>query len=196
MRVQEATPAARPRVAPPLRPSGPRLAWAFLLVNAAGLALLVRFVALPYAGASHEEAAEPGPADMEWVAGGEVLMPAVGSRPAYWTSVAGFWMDRRDVKEADFARFIDATGYVPAAERAAEVDPSKCDPRRAAEVRHPRGPLPREDADAYAAWIGKRLPTEEEREWIRHEGLVRKDDTPDHHAWLHSLAVRLVKSPR
>jgi formylglycine-generating enzyme required for sulfatase activity len=79
-------------------------------------------------------AAPPGntPGGMVWIPGGEFSMGAqdppdvhdlVGmqatrdSRPIHRVYVDGFWMDRTEVTNAQFARFVDATGYVTVAER-------------------------------------------------------------------------------
>ena len=55
------------------------------------------------------------PPGMVWVPGGEFLMgtddlqahPA--EQPAHWVRVSGFWIDRTEVANADFARFVEAT---------------------------------------------------------------------------------------
>ncbi len=59
-------------------------------------------------------------AGMVWVAGGRFMMgdtlyPEEG--PLREQEVQGFWMDRTEVTNAEFAAFIAATGYVTAAER-------------------------------------------------------------------------------
>ncbi len=63
-------------------------------------------------------------AGMVWVppgtyAMGDSVYPEEG--PQNSVRVAGFWMDRHEVTNAQFARFVDATHYVTQAERA--VDP-------------------------------------------------------------------------
>ncbi|MGB5950144.1 MAG: formylglycine-generating enzyme family protein [Parvibaculum sp.] len=63
---------------------------------------------------------------MVWVPGGSFEMgdnvyPEEG--PARRAEVAGFWMDRHEVTNAEFAAFVAATGYVTVAER--PVDPAK-----------------------------------------------------------------------
>jgi formylglycine-generating enzyme required for sulfatase activity len=71
------------------------------------------------------------PAGMAWIPGGEFSMgskdprplPDGGTeamddaRPIHRVYVDGFWMDKTDVTNAQFARFVDATGYVTVAER-------------------------------------------------------------------------------
>jgi formylglycine-generating enzyme required for sulfatase activity len=59
---------------------------------------------------------------MIWVPGGEFWMgssePSFGdSRPWHETYVDGFWMDKTEVTNAEFARFVKATGYITVAER-------------------------------------------------------------------------------
>ena len=61
-----------------------------------------------------------------WIPGGTFLMGSdrhyPEERPAHRVSVDPFWMDRRTVTNADFAGFVDATGYVTLAER--PLDPA------------------------------------------------------------------------
>jgi formylglycine-generating enzyme len=71
------------------------------------------------------------PPGMAWISGGEFSMgamdpPAAGeaamhgaadARPIHRVYVDGFWMDKTDVTNEEFARFVKATGYVTIAER-------------------------------------------------------------------------------
>jgi sulfatase modifying factor 1 len=71
------------------------------------------------------------PAGMAWVPGGEFSMGAhdppgmddvgmkatIDSRPVHRVFVDGFFMDKTDVTNAEFAKFVKATGYVTVAER-------------------------------------------------------------------------------
>lgn len=45
------------------------------------------------------------------------MQATLDSRPIHRVHVDGFWMDRTEVTNAQFARFVEATGYVTVAER-------------------------------------------------------------------------------
>jgi sulfatase modifying factor 1 len=75
-----------------------------------------------------DSSASPGrpPADnMAWIPGGTFLMGSdkhyPEEAPAHKVRVDGFWTDQYAVTNADFRRFIDATGYVTLAERPANA---------------------------------------------------------------------------
>jgi formylglycine-generating enzyme len=62
------------------------------------------------------------PEGMVWIPGGEFMRgsdnPAMrDAQPRHLVSIDGFYMDRTAVTNEQFARFIDATGYVTIAER-------------------------------------------------------------------------------
>ena len=71
------------------------------------------------------------PTGMAWIPGGEFSMGAqeaqsmndvgmqatLDSRPIHRVYVNGFWMDKTDVTNSEFERFVRATGYVTVAER-------------------------------------------------------------------------------
>jgi sulfatase modifying factor 1 len=74
----------------------------------------------------------PAPEGMVWIPGGEFSMGArspmhatdlvgmqatLDSRPIHRVAVEGFWMDATEVTNEQFARFVEATGYVTVAER-------------------------------------------------------------------------------
>ncbi len=79
----------------------------------------------------------PAPEGMVWIPGGEFSMGAqdppdmndtVGmqattdSRPVHRVFVDGFWMDATEVTNAQFAKFVNATGYVTVAEKAPRAE--------------------------------------------------------------------------
>jgi formylglycine-generating enzyme required for sulfatase activity len=186
------------------------------------------------------------PKGMVWIPGGEFSMGAqnppnmddvgmkatVDSRPVHRVYVDGFYMDRTDVTNADFEKFVKSTGYVTVAERKPRADDYPGAPPenlvagsvvfhppdhavelsnhyqwwtyvRGANWRHPLGPdssiigkgkypvvhIAYEDAEAYAKWAGKRLPTEAEWEFAARGGLSGKtfvwgDDFRPHGKWM------------
>src|SRR5690606_29788459 len=74
-------------------------------------------------------AAEDGaPAGMVLIPGGTFAMGSdqadtnANERPVHQVRVSPFWMDRTEVTNADFARFVAATGHVTTAERAVDWD--------------------------------------------------------------------------
>ncbi len=63
------------------------------------------------------------PAGMVWIPGGQFTMGTgdfrsfPNERPAHKVLLEGFWIDEHDVTNAEFAKFVEATGYVTTAER-------------------------------------------------------------------------------
>ena len=123
--------------------------------------------------------------------------------------VDGFWIDRHDVTNAQFARFVAASGYVTLAERMPDLQRHPDLPAAmrvpgsavfemprdgrsgswrfvaGANWRQPDGPassiadkgshpvvhVAYEDAQAYASWAGRELPTEAQWEFAARGGL-------------------------
>lgn len=82
------------------------------------------------------EATRPGTkaddtAGMVWIPGGTFRMGSTDplarpdEAPVHTVRVDGFWMDAHEVTNAQFAEFIDATGYVTVAERPVDWDEIK-----------------------------------------------------------------------
>jgi sulfatase modifying factor 1 len=66
------------------------------------------------------------PNGMAWIPGGRFWMGTdhmEDAHPVHQVEVKGFWMDRTDVTNEEFARFVKATGYVTIAER--PLDPKE-----------------------------------------------------------------------
>lgn len=88
-------------------------------------------VALLTVACSQHNEAEPAPGDappgMVWIPGGRFLMGSDGphaqpnERPVHSVEVSGFFMDTDVVTNAQFAAFVQATGYVTIAERTPDM---------------------------------------------------------------------------
>jgi serine/threonine-protein kinase len=83
-------------------------------------------------------------------------------KPMHPVSLDDFLIDKFEVTNADFARFVEATGY----QTDAEKEGLSRNWRDAAEGQdnHPVVYVSWNDAVAYCEWVGKRLPTEAEWE--------------------------------
>lgn len=72
-----------------------------------------------------------GPAGMVWIPGGEFTMGTDDpesyqyERPAHRVKIDGFWMDDTEVTNAQFKKFVEATGYVTTAEKKPEWEELK-----------------------------------------------------------------------
>lgn len=105
--------------------------------------------------------------------------------PQHVRAVNAYYIDRTPVTNNQYAAFVDATGYITGAERRgfglvygpkfwlAETDASWRHPGPGVDAvterpNHPVVHIDHADAAAYAAWAGKRLPTEIEWEHAAH----------------------------
>jgi formylglycine-generating enzyme len=114
----------------------------------------------PEAATVENRAPPPGPAPeaMVYIPGGEFSMgsdEAVDARPIHRVYVDGFWMDRTEVTNGDFAAFVRDTGYVTVAER--EVPAALPEQRVPGSTvfTPPRGPVPLDDHLRWWSWVQK-----------------------------------------
>ena len=135
-------------------------------------------------------------AGMVWITGGRVTLGSVDGypeeRPEHVVEVADFWIDRTEVTNAQYATFVQASGYVTEAERRGagvvfrmpregqvQREGSWWHEVPGANWRQPEGhgsdlhgrehhpvvQLTRADAQSYAQWLGRALPTEAQWEY-------------------------------
>jgi formylglycine-generating enzyme len=202
-----------------------------LRMRSAFSVLLILVTVVIVAAAPSNKDPKSAPEGMVWIPGGEFEMGAVvnghgssempmasnDAEPIHRVRVDGFWMDKTVVTNEQFAKFVEATGYVTVAERAPTKEEFPTAPAenlvagsvvfsppdhevplnnplrwwnyvKGANWRHPLGPesdikgkekypvvqIAYPDAEAYAKWAGKRLPTEAEYEWAERGGLSGK----------------------
>ncbi len=99
-----------------------------------------------------------GPDGMAFVPAGKATLGYVYFTGLYGPmpyDVPGFWIDETEVTNADYQAFIAASGHAPAA---FADDPAFNQPDQ------PVTGVTHDDAQAYCAWAGKRLPSEIEWE--------------------------------
>jgi formylglycine-generating enzyme required for sulfatase activity len=82
--------------------------------------------------------------------------------PAHEVDLPAFEIDKFEVVNADFAQFVEATGYQTDAEKAGSSKNWRDDAE--GKDNHPVVRVSWNDAVAYCEWVGKRLPTEAEWE--------------------------------
>lgn len=144
--------------------------------------LLAGWVAMgSVAGASDADSTgAPIPEDMALVPGGEFEMGADGHAdysPVHRVRLYPFLIDRREVTNAEYARFCEQTHHLLPAFW--DIDELRSGPDY---PNHAVMGVSRSDAQAYAAWRGARLPTEAEWEYAARGGLVgRKYSHGDEH---------------
>jgi len=113
--------------------------------------------------------------EMVYIPAGDFLMGSDenldNESPAHTVHVDAFYIDRYPVTNEEYKRFVDATGHPApcydvtwAQPEGYNWDPDERTPPEGKE-KHPVVLVSWEDARAYAAWAGKRLPTE--AEWER-----------------------------
>ena len=85
-------------------------------------------------------------------------MEAIGQETQQRVEVAGFFIDQYEVTNAEYARFLAETGRAPPKHYEGNQPPS-------GKEDHPVVNITYDDAEAYARWAGKRLPTREQ--WMR-----------------------------
>ncbi len=81
---------------------------------------------------------------------------SVEGHPEKQVTLAGFYIDRYEVTNGDYAEFVEDTGHRPPLNWDGNEPPQ-------GQERHPVTGVSFRDAEAYAKWAGKRLPSE--REW-------------------------------
>jgi len=110
------------------------------------------------------------PSGMVWIPAGSFEMGSTFSHdeasPIHTVTLTGFWMDVKEVTNAQFKAYCDATHDWPPVDPIAGYFTDYPD--------HPVVNVNWAQASAYAAWAGKSLPTEAEWEYAARGGLQGK----------------------
>ena len=106
------------------------------------------------------------PAGMVYIPGGTFMMGRndgdLYERPAHSVTVKPFFIDTYEVTLEDYAKFVKATGHANPPELQSSPN---FEPTLQTDWRKPVTGVTWDDAQAYASWAQKRLPTEEEWEF-------------------------------
>jgi formylglycine-generating enzyme required for sulfatase activity len=86
------------------------------------------------------------------------VLRSIAAEPVERVQVEGFWIDKYEVTNAQYAQFLGATGRAPPPHWAGTAPP-------VGQEDHPVVNVSYSDAEAYAAWARKKLPTREQ--WLR-----------------------------